>query len=111
MLSIERQTEILNQLAQVLHDDADEGYSFAIGEFEYLPEYETISNYFLFEKDNVKVNRPFSDGAVTKNLDLCEELRALMKTHTGGEWTSFTLTLDKDGKAHTKFHYPEAKPE
>jgi hypothetical protein len=30
-----------------------------------------------------------------------------MKAHTGGEWTSFTLTLDANGKAHTKFHYPD----
>lgn len=111
MNSIERQTEILSQLSQILHDDADEGYNFAIGEFDYLPEYETISNYFLFEKDSVKVNRPFSDDAVTKNLDLCEELRALMKEHTGGEWKSFTLTIDADGKAKAKFHYPESKTE
>ena len=111
MYSIERQTEILNQLAQVIHDDADEGYNFALGEFEYLPDYKTISNYFLFKKDSVEINRPFSDAAVTKNLDLCEELRSLMKEHTGGEWMSFTLTLDADGEAKAKFHYPEAKTE
>ena len=44
-------------------------------------------------------------------LELIPKLHSMMKSHTGGEWTSFTLTLNKDGKAHTKFHYPEAKPE
>jgi hypothetical protein len=30
-----------------------------------------------------------------------------IKNYTGGEWTTFTLTIGKDGKAKASFEYPE----
>jgi len=41
--------------------------------------------------------------------DVIPHLHALMKAHTGGSWTFFTLTIDKDGKVTTKFNYPDAE--
>ena len=40
--------------------------------------------------------------------EIIPRLHALMKSHTGGVWESLTLTIDKDGKVSTKFHYPDA---
>ena len=39
--------------------------------------------------------------------DLVPKLYKEMKAHTGGEWTAFTLSIGEDGKATTKFEYPE----
>ncbi len=105
MSLLEKQTLILGELCQILHEEADEGYDFA--ECEYIAEYETISSQFNFMKNGEIIRRHMSLGIPGKNRDLCEELRSLMKEHTGGEWTSFTLTLDADGNATTKFVYPE----
>ena len=38
---------------------------------------------------------------------LIRELHEVMKVHTGGDWKEFILTLDENGKAHTKFIYDE----
>lgn len=111
MNKFDRQTEILNQLAQNLHSDAEYNYSVAKYEFTYLQEYKTIENYFEFYNNGQKINRGSSDEFSWNNYILAKELREIMKAHTGGEWTSFTLTLDAEGKAHTKFHYSEAKAE
>jgi hypothetical protein len=111
MNPFDRQTEILNELAQNLHSDADCDYETALYEFTYIPDYKTIENYFEFHRNSQKINRGSSDQFSWNNYLLAKELREIMKAHTGGEWNSFTLTLDADGKAHTKFHYPEAKPE
>lgn len=109
MNPFDRQTEILNALAQNLHSDADCNYETATYEFTYSPEYKTIKSYFEFYRNNEKINRGESDEFSWNNYLLAKELREAMKAHTGGEWISFTLTLDKEGKAHTKFHYPEPK--
>lgn len=109
MNQFEIQTDILNKLCQIIHDEANFEYDFAICEYEYFPEYDTISTSFKTIKDGNEKYIEMSVGAPSRNAELAFELRYLMKAHTGGEWTSFTLTLDKDGKAHTKFHYPEPK--
>ncbi|EPG37997.1 MULTISPECIES: hypothetical protein [Acinetobacter] len=38
---------------------------------------------------------------------LLEELHRLVQEHTGGVWTKLILTLDENGRAHTKFIYDE----
>jgi len=108
MIPMQRQAEILNELSQILHDEADKGYSNTFCEYTFMPEYDTIKSRFNFHKDGERINRALSTGLPSRNRDLVQELRTLMKEHTGGEWTSFTLTLDADGQANTKFVYPES---
>ena len=111
MNPFESQTDILNELAQIIHNEVNSDYEAVTCEYNFISRYNTISSSFRFVKNGEQYNKEMSPGVPTRNAELAFELRALMKAHTGGEWTSFTLTLDKDGKAHTKFHYPEAKPE
>ncbi len=107
MIALERQKEILQKLSQLIHSDAAMGYSRASCEYVYEEDYDTIDMKFDFWKDNKHINRGLTVGVPSQMLPLATELRALMKEHTGGEWTSFTLTLDADGQAKTKFVYPE----
>jgi len=105
MTSMQRQAELLGELSQILHNEADAGYDVVF--CEYVAQYGSISSRFYFEKDQNRVEKFISDDATLGNRDIALELRTLMKEHTGGEWSSFTLTLDADGKATTKFEYPE----
>ena len=102
---LSKQTEILESLCQNLHNDADTNYEYASYTFTYLPDFDTLESYFEFQRDGEKFNTATKNAS--ENYFLAKELRQLMKAHTGGEWTSFTLTLDANGKAHTKFHYPD----
>lgn len=107
MNSLLRQQEILNELANILYNSFDGNYETLKCDYEFLKDYNTISTSLSFEKNDTESSFEAPHGVASKNLDLTEELRLLMKEHTGGEWTSFTLTLDADGKATTKFTYPE----
>jgi hypothetical protein len=105
---LSKQTEIMEKIAQILHDEADYRYERVVGEFDFGGGYEgsaAVTIHILKEGKNL--NPGISDKNIFEVNDLAVELRSSMKAHTGGEWISFTLTLDADGKAHTKFHYPE----
>lgn len=104
---LERKMEILQDLSHLIHNETDEGYDKAICEYVYEKDYDTIDMKFDFWRYDKHINRGFTSGIPSKMMFLAMELRSLMKEHTGGEWTSFTLTLDKDGNATTKFVYPE----
>lgn len=42
-------------------------------------------------------------------MGIVQELHALMKAHTGGDWTAFTLLINEDGSVTTNFEYPDQK--
>lgn len=53
-----------------------------------------------------KYNRlSYPDDAIL--YDVIPQLHAKMKAHTGGNWKTFTLTINKDGSVKTTFEYPE----
>lgn len=106
MIFLERQQAILNELAQLIFDEAPGNFASAECEYRYIPEYSAISSKFSYTKNGEQFNPAMSAGLASKNMDLTEELRSLMKAHTGGEWESFTLSIDATGKAQTKFNYP-----
>ena len=106
MNKIIQQQALLDEIAQILHNEADDGYEKVSCKFEWIPDYATINLSFHFMISEESIRRHISTANDIRVFDLAEELRAVMKSHTGGEWTSFTLTLDKNGKAHTKFEYP-----
>ena len=107
MNPFDRQTEILNDLLQIVHDEADENYEklnclFALDSKEGWSEVK-----FSFFTNGVQSSKAISESFTWKIHSLLEELNTLMKDHTGGQWTSFDLTFDAGGEAHTKFHYPD----
>jgi Protein of unknown function, DUF600 len=108
MNPFERQTEILNYLVQIMHDEADGDYEKLTCRFEINLEEEWSETKFVFQRNGLEVSKGISEKYTWDIHNALEELHIAMREHTGGEWTSFTLTLDKDGKAHTKFHYPES---
>jgi len=58
----------------------DDGSSSVDSEFNYLVGDENKSAHLAYDKE-------------LKPIQLVPKLHALMKQHTGGEWTVFTLTL------------------
>lgn len=105
MIFIARQTEILENLSQILYKNRPNEYDYIYCEYNYLDEYDTVSSAPSFQIESKFYDLDLSDGDPTKNMELSLELRSLMKNSTGGEWTSFVLTLDKNGQARTKFMY------
>lgn len=105
-MTLMKQQELLEQLTAILLADALQRYESISCRFQFEHEYETISSQLSYVLRGKTHNAQLSTGAATKNLILCEELRALMAAHTGGEWDAFTLTLDSDGKADCRFEYP-----
>lgn len=104
-MNLFRQQEILDQLAAILHANAPPRYDSISCRYTY--EYETISSQLSYVLRGKTHNARLLTGAATDNLILCEELRALMAEHTGGEWDTLTLILDRDGKAQAQFEYPK----
>lgn len=105
MIYLIEKSNILGKLANILFNSIDQKYEKLHCKYEYI--FGTISTSISYEKNSDVISIEAPCGVASENLDLCLELRELMKSHTGGEWNSFTLTLDADGKAHTKFHYPD----
>lgn len=105
MIYLIEKSNILDKLANILHSCLKSKYDNITCNYEYI--YETISTSISYDLngETFGVEVPFE--VPFQNLELCLELRELMKSHKGEEWDSFTLTLDADGKAHTKFHYPD----
>jgi Protein of unknown function, DUF600 len=108
MNPFERQTQILSDLGQAMHDSADQNYE----KIECIFTFNSSGNWskaeFSYTKDGKEISEFLKKKDGVSEYSLLEELHTIMKNHTGGEWDSFTLTLDADGKAHTKFHYPDA---
>ncbi len=102
-----KQNEILEKLSNILFNSFDDDFDIIKAEYDFIKDFDTISTSLSYEKNGKTDYYEAPVGVASENLELCEELRALMKEHTGGEWTSFTLTLDTDGRATTKFVYPE----
>ncbi len=105
-MSINKQTEILNSLVQIMHNSALTSYDELMGEFDFS-EYE--DGFSVGYSAKLKLNLKNHNLRLLDENDnishLIEELHNLMKAHTGGSWTSFNLTLSAEGKVTTKFNY------
>ncbi len=111
-MSIQRQTEILNALTQSMHDSATTDYVELIAKYKYKSYEEGFSvraNLSLIFNDHLE-SILYKEYNTDISL-LIEELHNLMQTHTGGNWTSFTLTLTAEGRATTKFNYDPIEEE
>jgi Protein of unknown function, DUF600 len=110
MSPFEKQTEILNSLLQMMHNSADANYQELSCKFAFNKTGMWCETRFSYSKNGIKISASLKEKDGISKYSLLEELHTIMKNHTGGEWDSFTLTLDADGKAHTKFHYPDVVP-
>lgn len=111
-MSINKQFEILNTITQIMYDSTDVIYDELIGEFEYSKSDEgfSVGCTIFYKKMDQKIGIQLIDKS-NNIFFLLEELHNLMQAHTGGNWTSFTLTLTAEGKATTKFNYDPIEEE
>jgi len=104
-MSIDQQVEALNQIVQIMHDSAGGPYEGLRCEFDYET-YDggwSVGSAYSFIRDGVSVGARLDDPH--RASDLVGELHRLMLEHTGGDWREFILSVDADGRAHTKFEY------
>ena len=100
---IHKQVELLNQICFILLntpkkiDSLKFVYKFNKNQNWYGIDFTTIVN----GKKEVIPN--YFDSYEMCNL--CKQLHDVMQEHTGGDWQKFTLTIDEQGEAHTKFSY------
>lgn len=108
MSPIEKQKEIITQLASLVYNSAVQGYEEASCIFRYQVSSDgssSVDTEAWYVRNGERKSVPLIRDKVNKPIVLVPKLHELMFTHTGGDWTAFILTLDKDGKATTKFKY------
>ncbi|MGZ0102154.1 hypothetical protein [Achromobacter sp. KK8] len=105
-MSIEKQVEILNSLVQIMHESAKGAYEEIRCEFDHevYDEGWSVGSKYSFIRDGSFFSE-YLDDPEDRVSSLVHELHELMKSHTGGDWKKFVLTLAVGGKANTKFTY------
>jgi hypothetical protein len=104
---MEKQFEILNQLASIISDEANKNYDSVTYKGKINIDEGWLDSGFSFVRDGKKHSVALSEEGEDVLFELVFSLHKEMKAHTGGEWTAFTLAIGEDGKAKTNFEYPE----
>ncbi|MEM8650044.1 MAG: immunity protein YezG family protein [Pseudomonadota bacterium] len=107
---LERQTEIIEQLCNLMHLSAEHGYETASCTFDYSVSEDgssSVGSRFNFEIKGKSVSSSLSYPEDDLLFEVIPKLHEVMKKYTGGEWSEFTIVLDKEGKAKTNFVYPK----
>jgi hypothetical protein len=104
---MEKQFEILNQLAIIISDEANRDYDSVTYEGKINVEEGWLDSGFSFVRHGKKKSVALSEEGEDLLFGLVFDLHKEMNAHTGGNWKAFTLTIGEDGKAKTKFEYPE----
>lgn len=105
-MSIDKQVEILNLLSQIMHNSALGQYEEVRCEFEHeiYDDGWSVSSKYSIVRDGSLLSELLSDPE-DRASELVHELHILMKSHTGGNWKKFLLSIDSCGKASTSFKY------
>ncbi len=110
MNPVEEQKAVISKLANLIHCSVVDGYEEAACKFIYEAFADgsaSVDSEVWFVLDGNRVSASLVGDKNSKPIILVPTLHRLMRSHTGGKWVEFTLTLDKEGKATTKFKYPE----
>lgn len=105
MNEMDKQTDIITKLAQLMIDQIEGPFESIACEYEYLERYSTVSSSLSVILHGTQKYPETAAGFATDNVELCMKLRELMRFHTGGEWSSFTLSLAASSEAKTEFYY------
>ncbi|EPG2129616.1 hypothetical protein KG346_003742, partial [Acinetobacter baumannii] len=98
---IEKQTDILNNLLNIMVNSIDGEYDSCSCLFEYDHDYQDGSTSTGAELSYILNQENKSIGIRQMGVvdSLIRELHELMKNHTGGDWKEFILSLDENGRA------------
>lgn len=111
MNPIEEQREIIDSLYELVYQSAPDAFFKAGCRFRYLKECDGSAavdeQFWYFTNDSKKVSALLIDDASKDPMTLVPMLHAKTKTHTGGDWNAFTLTIEEDGRVTVKFEYPD----
>lgn len=105
MNEMDKQTDIITKLAQLMIDQIEGPFESIVCEYEYLERYSTVSSSLSVLLHGTQKYPKTAAGFATDNVEICMKLRELMRFHTGGEWGSFTLSLAASGEAKTECYY------
>ena len=109
---LQEQQEILEELYHIVMTGCSEKTSSAQCRFEYDYGYddgsESVNASFSKVEDGIEFYEVLKGDPTLDIIVLIPRLHKLMKAHTGGEWTAFTLFIEEDGSVRTKFEYPES---
>lgn len=113
MAYLVKQTHVLDELALAIQNDlgsrsTNRTYTFEM--FGYDSEKTAASSNAVCEGRDT-IGSDFSEIGLFEITDLVVKLHDLMEARTAVGWTSMALTMDADGKATAKFHYPDARAE
>ncbi len=100
---IEKQTEILQCLCQILHDEAEGHYDSLEVTYEVIGN--SVDSIFSFIRNGKLIRKGISAKNSLNTLRWVLELHSCMDNHTGGRWKSMRLILDESGKVKTGFDY------
>lgn len=103
---MQKQVELLGMIVEVMDASSPSGYSSMECEFDHEV-YEggwSVGSKFSYVIAGKQVSESLVDPEGSLS-DLVHELHKQMKTQTGGDWSSFLLSIDAEGKATTKFVY------
>ena len=104
-MSIQRQSEILQSVAQVAFMASSGDYDKLVIEVEVNVEEGWVENTCRQHLDGEVTSLSLFDINEPDLADLSFELHKLMKEHTGGDLHKYSVTIDGDGTAKANFEY------
>lgn len=101
---MQRQVELLSKIIGVMHDSAPPGCSGMECEFdhEYYDGGWSVGSRYSYVVGEARVSEHLCDPEDMVS-DYVHELHGLMKAQSGGDWVSFLLVIDAEGKASARF--------
>jgi hypothetical protein len=104
---IAEQQALLQEVAEVISEEADPGYASIRCTFGVYPT--SFRTAFSFvDNDGDVVSRGMSRDGKDRAKIALRQLQAAMKAHTGGEWNELLATIDEAGEFTARFsHDPE----
>lgn len=109
---IEEQRQVIDQLYRIVKGSCPIDFQHAKCRFVY-EKFEdgssSVEQEFHFTKDNREISEVLDRELRRSVMGLVKDLNFKMKSHTGGDWSAFTLFIKEDGTVTTKFEYPKER--
>lgn len=111
---IEEQRLLIDQLYRIVRGSCPANINSAKCRFDYDHGHAdgstSIGTAFSFIKNDEEYYPALDRNLRHPVKEIVPQLHSRMKTHTGGDWSAFTLFINEDGTVTTKFEYPDQEP-